>query len=63
MSGQCEMSAGISGPSGELLKHAALLIPVDPAYDRSQISLVEALDGRQEEEPFLNCPARDAIAS
>src|ERR1017187_7024791 len=38
----------------DLLKHAALLVPVDPADDPPQVSLVEALDERQKQDLFLN---------
>jgi len=38
----------------KLLKQAPLFVPVDPVGDRPQVSLVEAPDGRQKEDLFLN---------
>jgi len=38
----------------DLLKHAPLLVPVDPADDAPQIPLVKALDGWQKKDLFLN---------
>ena len=37
----------------KLLKQAPLFRPVDPVGDRSQVSLVEAPEGRQKEDLFL----------
>jgi hypothetical protein len=36
------------------VKHPPLLIPVDPADNRSQVSVVKALDWRQKEDLFLD---------
>jgi len=38
----------------DLVKQRSLHIPIDPADNRAQVSLIETLDGRQEEELFLN---------
>jgi hypothetical protein len=38
----------------ELLKQAALFVPVDPVGDLPQVSLVKAPEGRQKEDLFLN---------
>ena len=38
----------------ELLKQAPLFVPVDPADNGSQVSLVEALNERQKKDLFLN---------
>ena len=38
----------------DLLKQAPLLAPVDPADEGPQVSLVEALEGRQKKDLFLN---------
>jgi hypothetical protein len=38
----------------DLLEHTPLLVPVDPVDNRAQVSLVEALEGRQKKDLFLN---------
>jgi hypothetical protein len=38
----------------EFLEHAPLLVPVDPAHNGPQVSLVEAVPVRKEKDVFLN---------
>ena len=45
---------GCSAARDEFLEHAPLLVPVDPADDGPQVSLVEALEVRKEKDLLLN---------
>ena len=45
--------AGSMQSAGDLLKQAPLLVPVDPADNGPQVSLVEGLEGRQKQDLFL----------
>ena len=54
--GNCGIFCGSvrSKPVPDFLKQEPLVVPVNPADERPQASLVEALNGGQKKDPFLN---------